>query len=81
MALPFRTKRELVFEWLNNLRVHRPAELEAALRLAMGARFDAFVAWIVQEAKDYYAAQSTDALASADAIDALPEEAPEEPIP
>ena len=81
MTLPSRTKRELVFEWLNNLRVQKPAELEAALRLAMGARFDAFVAWIVQEAKDYYAAQSTDALASADAIDALPEEAPEEPIP
>ena len=79
--LPFRTKRELVFEWLNNLRVHKPAELEAALRLAMGARFDAFIAWIVQQAKDYYAAQSTDALASADAIDALPEEEPEEPLP
>jgi len=76
--LPFRTKRELVFEWLNNLRVHKPAELEAALRLAMGARFDAFVAWLVQEAMDYYAAQSTDALASADAIDALPYREPEE---
>ena len=81
MALPFRTKRELVFEWLNNLRVHRPAELEAALRLAMGARFDAFVAWIVQEAKDYYAAERDGAQESLDAIDALPEEAPEEPIP
>jgi len=79
--LPFRTKRALFLEWLNNLRVHKPAELEGALKLAMGARFDAFIAWIVQQAKDYYAAQSTDALASADAIDALPYQEPEEPGP
>ena len=79
--LPFRTKRELVFEWLNNLRVHKPAELEAALRLAMGARFDAFVAWLVQEAKDAYAAQRDGAQECLDAIDALPEEEPEEPGP
>ena len=81
MLLPFRTKRELVFEWLNNLRVHKPAELEAALRLAMGARFDAFVAWIIQQAKDHYTAQRDDAQSAHDAIDALPEEEPEEPGP
>jgi len=79
MILPYRSKRELVYDWLNNLRVHKPDELEAALRLAMGVRFDAFVTWIVQEAKNYYTAQRDTAQAAHDAIDALPDK-PTEPV-
>ena len=79
--LPFRTKRELAFEELNNLRVHNPDRLVNALKLAMGAKFDDFVAWLIQEAKDRYAALRDDTQASLDAIDALPDVEPEEATP
>ena len=79
--LPFRTKRALFLEWLNNLRVHRPDALLAALKVAMGAKFDPFKTWVIQQAKDEYAAQRDGAQESLDAIDALPEEEPEEPLP
>ena len=82
MALPFQTKRAVALEELNNLRVHNPARLVAALKLAMGDKFDAFVAWLIQEAKDRYAAQRDDTQESIDAIDLLPDEEPaEEPEP
>jgi len=78
MLLPFRTKRELAFEQMNNLRVHNPAKLEAALRLGMGEKFGAFVAWLLDEAKADYTARRDDAQAAHDAIDALPDK-PTEP--
>jgi len=82
MALPFQTKRAVALEELNNLRVHAPARLINALKVAMGAKFDDFVAWLIQEAKDRYAAQRDDTQESIDAIDLLPDEEPaEEPEP
>ena len=79
--LPFRTKRAVAFEELNNLRVHNPTRLVNALKAAMGANFDAFVAWLIQEAKDRYTAQRDDTQESLDAIDALPDVEPEEATP
>ena len=81
VILPFRTKRALAWEMMNNLRVRDPDRLEAALRTAMGDKFDNFVAWLVQEGRDYYATQRDRAQEAHDAIDALPDEEPEEPQP
>jgi len=76
--LVFQTKRELAFEELNNLRVRDPDRLEAILRAAMGAKYEAFLAGLIGDAKDSFIAQRDSAQEAHDAIDALPDKVPAE---